>query len=141
MIRGLEKGLRPFIKRIIVEDGFQNPPNNRTQYDEYYNSAAKDDKHSINLTMDFCIKKQVHKISDTTFSSISSVLSSYTLQVQFINNKDELNKFITSTVDEKIIYLKANENREIPISTKIIQDEEFGDYSGMLIITFKKFPS
>ena len=79
MIRGLEKGLRPFIKRIIVEDGFQNPPNNRTQYDEYYNSAAKDDKYSINLTMDFCIKKQVHKISDTTFSSISSVLSSYTL--------------------------------------------------------------
>ena len=55
MIRGLEEGLRPFIKRIIVEDGFQNLPNNRTQYSEYYNSTVKDSEHSINLTIDFCI--------------------------------------------------------------------------------------
>ena len=41
-------------------------------------------------------------------------------------------------VFDKVIYLKANENKEIPISTKFIEDEEFGDYSGVLIITFKK---
>jgi hypothetical protein len=44
-------------------------------------------------------------------------------------------------VFERVIYLEANESREIPISTKIIQNEEFGDYSGILIITFKKLPS
>ena len=42
---------------------------------------------------------------------------------------------------DKTLYLKANENREISISTKFIQDEEFGEYSGILIITFKKAPS
>ena len=42
---------------------------------------------------------------------------------------------------DKVIYLEAKENREFSISTKFIEDEKFGDYSGILIIKFKKNPS
>ncbi len=44
-------------------------------------------------------------------------------------------------VFDKVIYLKANEDKEIPISTKFIEDEELGTYSGVITITFKKDPS
>ena len=39
---------------------------------------------------------------------------------------------------EKIINLNVSEEKQIKISTILIADEPYGDYSGKLIITFKK---
>jgi hypothetical protein len=39
---------------------------------------------------------------------------------------------------DRIIYMEPRENKDISISTKVIEGEEFGNYTGMLIVTLKK---
>jgi hypothetical protein len=112
MIRGTEQSLRPFIKRILIEDAFQTLPNKSSQHNQYYSFKVKNEDYAINLAIDFCIKKHLNRINNTTLGSIASLLSSYTLQVEFIDSREELSKFLTLSGKNKANYLNKFKHKD-----------------------------
>lgn len=130
MIKGIETSVRPFIKRILIENSSGMKSNKATQYSRYYDSKPQDDDYSLNLIMDFCIKKHVRNTNTFTLNSLASSIEPYTLHVKFIDNKDELKKFLISSNEEKVDYLEKHhhsEGKKISFSMDKIKD-----YSSMV---------
>lgn len=108
MIKGLKGTIRPFFKKVLIENANQLTVNNKTQTDLYYennNSNSQAEPYKMRLTIDFCIKTEVSK--NTLSNTLKNTLAPLYLQTVEFRNASVLKNFLMLQESEKINYLSA----------------------------------
>jgi hypothetical protein len=114
MIGGLNNILKPFLNKVLIEDGIQAGVNNKSQIDLYYKQPgeigalgkSKDEEYKIQVTMDFCIKSVVDYSSDySTIKNLNNALNISSLNVIAIGSKSSFLSFLSYSEEGKIGYL------------------------------------
>ena len=117
MIRGLETNLKPFIKKIILQDLKGKKPNDFSQLNFYYGQNKSSDDYEINFTMDFCIKGYINNLNRGKSLSTLEQIKTLNLEVFTLDNKQQLTEFISLTQENKNNFIRREEfkSKKIPI--------------------------